>query len=305
MVNSKSEVVEPMEVELKEFVRALNLSVHYDGEKEKLVFNTFSVSRPGLILVGYDTYFAENRVQVLGSAEMEYLKSLDTDKRAEVFENIFSRCIPCLIISRGIEPLPEMDDKAKKYKIPIFLSDYVTSNIVNDVIMYLNDLLAENIVVSGVLMDVHGVGVMITGKSGIGKSETALELVKRGHRLVADDAVCVKNVRETLVGSAPAVIRFLMELRGIGIVDIRSMYGIGSVAREMEVELIIELEAWEANKSYERLHAKEQFGEILGVQVPKITIPVKPGRNTAVIVEVAARNFRLQQEGLNVVDSLI
>lgn len=305
MVNQKTEFVEPMEVELKEFVRALNLSVYYDGEKEKLSFNTFSVSRPGLILVGYDAYFAEDRVQVVGSAEMEYLSTLNSEERSKVFENIFKREIPCLIVSRGLEPLPEMKEQAQKYKVPVFLSDHVTSNLVNDVVMYLNDLLAENTVVSGVLMDVYGVGVLISGKSGIGKSETALELVKRGHRLVADDAVCVKNVRETLVGSAPSVIRFLMELRGIGIVDIRSMYGIGSVAREVEVELIIELEAWESNKSYERLQAKEQYGEILGVSVPKITIPVKPGRNTAVIVEVAARNFRLQQEGSNPVSTLI
>lgn len=305
MFNQKTEFVEPMEVELKEFVKALNLTVYYDGEKEKLSFNTFSVSRPGLILVGYDAYFSENRVQVVGLAEMNYLSTLSSKERVKVFESIFKREIPCMIVSRGIEPLPEMKEQAQKYKVPVFLSDHVTSNLVNDVVMYLNDLLAENTVVSGVLMDVYGVGVLISGKSGIGKSETALELVKRGHRLVADDAVCVKNVRETLVGSAPSVIRFLMELRGIGIVDIRSMYGIGSVAREVEVELIIELEAWENNKSYERLQAKEQYGEILGVSVPKITIPVKPGRNTAVIVEVAARNFRLQQEGSNPVSTLI
>lgn len=304
MVNDKVEVVEPIEVELEEFVRALNLTVFYDGERKTLTFNTFSVNRPGLILVGFDAYFMENRVQVLGAAEIEYLANITKEEREKVFDDIFSRNIPCLIIARGLSPMPEMEVAARKYKRPIFLSDYVTSNIVNDAIMYLNDLLAENTVVSGVLMDVHGVGVLISGKSGIGKSETALELVKRGHRLVADDAVVVKNVRETLVGSAPSVIRFLMELRGIGIVDVRSMYGIGSVAREKEVELIIELEAWEEKKSYERLQAKEQHGEILGVRIPKITIPVKPGRNLAVILEVAARNFRLQQEGITAVNSL-
>ncbi len=305
MINENSEVVEPKAVGLREFARALNLQVFYDGEKSEITFNTFSISRPGLILVGYDAYFANNRAQVLGAAEIEYLASISSNERLKVFDNMFSRGIPCLIIARGLSPMKEMEESAKKYKTPIFLSDYVTSNLVNDIVMYLNDLLAENTVVSGVLMDVHGVGVLISGKSGIGKSETALELVKRGHRLVADDAVLVKNVRETLVGSAPAVIRFLMELRGIGIVDIRSMYGIGSVAQKKEIELIIELETWDSTKSYERLHAKEQYGEILGVNVPKLTLPVKPGRNLAVIVEVASKNFRLQQEGVSAIDGLI
>ena len=305
MINEKSEVVEPVSVRIDEFTRALNLNIFYDGEKEEITFNTFSVSRPGLILLGYDAYFANNRAQVLGAAEIEFLASLKSRERKKVFDNMFSYHIPCLIISRGLQPMQELVDSAKHYKIPVFLSDYVTSNLVNDIVMYLNDLLAESTVVSGVLMDVHGVGVLISGKSGIGKSETALELVKRGHRLVADDAVLVKNVRETLVGCAPAVIRFLMELRGIGIVDIRNMYGIGSVAREKQVELIIELEAWEPHKSYERLHAKEQYGEILGVNIPKLTLPVKPGRNLAVIVEVASKNFRLQQEGITVADNLI
>lgn len=305
MINKSTEYVEPIDVRLSEFVNALDLTIHYDGERESLSFDTVSVNRPGLILAGFDNYFAENRIQVLGMMEMSYLENLKSTARKKVFETIFLRAIPCVILARGLTPLPEMEKVAKKYKIPILLSGQVTSNLINDLVTYLNEILAEKTIVSGVFMEVNGVGVLITGKSGIGKSETALELVKRGHRLVADDAVLVKNVRETLIGTAPEIIRFLMELRGIGIVDIRSIYGIGSVTKEREIEMIIELEQWQEQKSYERLQASEKYDVILGVNVPKLVLPVKPGRNIAVIVEVAARNFKLQQEGFSAVTGLV
>ena len=305
MINSSSEYVEAIEIELTKFVKALDLTIYYDGERESLSFDTVSVNRPGLILAGFDNYFAENRIQVVGMMEMSYLENLKPVARKKVFEKIFARNIPCLILARGLSPLPEMEKVARKYKLPILLSSQVTSNLINDLVTYLNEILAEKTIVSGVFMEVNGVGVLITGKSGIGKSETALELVKRGHRLVADDAVLVKNVRETLIGTAPEIIRFLMELRGIGIVDIRSIYGIGSVTKEKEVEMIIELEQWQEKKSYERLQAEEKCDEILGVNVPKLVLPVKPGRNIAVIVEVAARNFKLQQEGICPVKGLV
>ncbi len=301
---SGAEETETMYVKLKDFASSLGLKVFYDGEREEIPFNTFSVNRPGLLLAGFSEFFSENRVQVFGNLEMDYIEGMCEAKRREVMNTFFSFEIPCLIIARGYTPLPEMEEYAHKYKRPIFLSEQVTSNLVNDVIMYLNDLLAESTVMHGVLMDVHSVGVLITGKSGMGKSETALELIKRGQRLVADDAVYVKNVRNTLVGTAPEAIRFLLEVRGIGIVDIRSMYGVGSVEKEQEIELVIELETWKEEKSYERLAVQENFTEILGVKVPKIVIPVKAGRNIAVIVEVAARNFRLRQEGLDVVRGL-
>ena len=305
MINSSTEYVEPIDIKLNDFVKALGLSVYYDGERDSLSFDTVSVNRPGLILAGYDSYFADNRIQVLGMMEMTYLENLKPTPRKKVLESIFSREVPCFILARGLSPLPDMEKVAKKHKRPIFLSSQVTSNLINDLVTYLNEILAEKTIVSGVFMEVNGVGVLITGKSGIGKSETALELIKRGHRLVADDAVLVKNVRETLIGTAPEVIRFLMELRGIGIVDIRSIYGIGSVTKEREIEMIIQLEQWQENKSYERLRAENKCDTILGVDVPKLILPVKPGRNIAVIVEVAARNFKLQQEGFSAIDGLV
>lgn len=301
---SGAEEIEGVSVKLSDFARATNLKILYDGEKEDIYFNTVSVNRPGLLLAGYAEFFSENRVQVCGNVEMDYIENMCEAKRREIMEIFFRFEIPCLIIARGYTPLPEMEEFAKKYKRPILLSEQVTSNLVNDVVMYLNDLLAENTMMHGVLMDVHSVGVLITGKSGMGKSETALELIKRGQRLIADDAVLIKNVRNTLVGTAPEAIRFLLEVRGIGIVDIRSMYGVGSVEKEQEIELVIELETWKEEKSYERLAAEENFAEILGVKVPKIVVPVKAGRNIAVIVEVAARNFRLKQEGLDIVRGL-
>ena len=305
MINNSTEYVEAIQVKLDQFVKAVDLTVYYDGERDSLSFDTVSVNRPGLMLAGYDSYFAENRIQVLGMMEMTYLENLKPTARKKIFEKIFSKNIPCMILARGLTPLPDMEKIAKKYKRPIFLSSQVTSNLINDLVTYLNEILAEKTIVSGVFMEVNGVGVLITGKSGIGKSETALELVKRGHRLVADDAVLVKNVRETLIGTAPEIIRFLMELRGIGIVDIRSIYGIGSVTKEREIEMIIELEQWQQQKSYERLQASEKHDVILGVKVPKLTLPVKPGRNIAVIVEVAARNFKLQQEGFTAIKGLV
>ncbi len=304
MRNVNVEETETTYVPLPSFAKALGLKVFYDGEREELPFNTFSVNRPGLLLAGFTEFFSENRVQVFGNLEMDYINGMCEGKKRQIMESFFSFNIPCLILARGYTPSAEMEEFAKKYKRPIFLSEQVTSNIVNDVIMYLNDLLAENTIMHGVLMDVHGVGVLITGKSGMGKSETALELIKRGQRLVADDAVIVKNVRNTLVGTAPEAIRFLLEVRGIGIVDIRSMYGVGSVATQKEIELVIELENWEEKKSYRRVTTEEDFEEILGEKIPKIVVPVKAGRNIAVIVEVAARNFRVKEEGLDIVSEL-
>lgn len=299
-----AEETETMYVKLESFAKALGLKVFYDGEREELAFNTFSVNRPGLLLAGFTEFFSENRVQVFGNLEMDYIENMCESKTREIMDTFFRFNIPCLILARGYTPLPEMEEFAKKYKRPIFLSEQVTSNLVNDVVMYLNDLLAESTVMHGVLMDVHGVGVLITGKSGMGKSETALELIKRGQRLIADDAVFIKNVRDTLVGTAPEPIRFLLEVRGIGIVNIRSMYGVGSVELKKEIELVIELENWKDDKSYERLATQENFAEILGERIPKIVVPVKAGRNIAVIVEVAARNFRLRQGGLDIVGEL-
>lgn len=193
---------------------------------------------------------------------------------------------------------------AKKYKRPVFLSDEVTSTLDNELVMYLNDLLAPTTTSHGVLLDVYGVGVLITGKSGIGKSETALELIKRGHRLVADDAVIVKNIKNTILGSAPASIRYFMEIRGIGIIDIRNMYGVGSVAKEQEIELVIELELWDEQKNYERLGLGQLYYEILGKKIPSILLPVRPGRNLAIVVESAAMNHRLKERGFNAAEEL-
>ncbi|MGN1099146.1 MAG: HPr(Ser) kinase/phosphatase [Christensenellales bacterium] len=300
----KEEQNEGIYVSIDEFAKALNLKVHYDGERSEIRLCTTNVNRPGLLLAGFNKYFGENRVQVMGSAEIKFLQTLDRPAKRQALERLCRYPVPCIIISRSLHPTREITQMAKKYKRPVFLSDEVTSTLDNELVMYLNDLLAPTTTSHGVLLDVYGVGVLITGKSGIGKSETALELIKRGHRLIADDAVIVKNIKNTILGTAPAGIRYFMEIRGIGIIDIRNMYGVGSVAKEQEIELVIELELWDEQKNYERLGLGQLYYEILGKKIPSILLPVRPGRNLAIVVESAAMNHRLKERGFNAAEEL-
>ena len=293
------EETEPQYVNVDDFANHLNLKKLYVGNIENIKLCSVSVNRPGLLLAGFENYFGDNRVQVMGSAELEYLNTLGKEKAEEVLTRLFEREIPCLIICRDIKPPKIMLDLARNFNRAVFASDDITSNVINELSIYLNDILAPTTSIHGVLLDVYGVGVLLSGASGIGKSETALEMVKRGHRLVADDMVMIKNVKNRIFGTAPDVIRFFMEIRGIGIIDVKNMYGVGSVLYEKEVELVLELEKWDNDKQYERLGKDEQYFEMLGVSIPKITIPVRPGRNLAIIAEVAARNYRLKKSGYN------
>lgn len=299
--------MEVMEVKIspEKFAEELGFQVLFNGDDEEITLSTFNVSRPGLQLTGFFDYFAANRIQVLGNAESFYLSCLDDSIRHERLEMLFKADIPCLIYSRKIMPTIEVFNLAKKYNCPIFSSELVTSILINKLVMYLNSLLAPSIAEHACLIDVYGVGMMITGKSGIGKSETALELVKRGHRLVADDSVIIKRINNELVGTSPELIRYFMEVRGIGIIDIRSMYGVGAVLKEKQINCVVTLEKWTEGKEYDRLGDEIITTSILDVELPRLEIPVKPGRNLAIIMEVAAMNYRLKNFGYDSTQELI
>src|SRR5690554_6812817 len=231
---------------------------------------------------------------------MSYLSKLDRDKKLEHLDEFFSADLPCVIVTRGMEIPKYIVDCAVKYNCPLLRSHKATTILMNKLVNYLDSELAPRITRHGVLLDVYGVGILLMGESGIGKSETALELIKRGHRLVADDAVEIKKVAEhRLIGESPELIKHFMELRGIGIIDIKAMYGVGAVINNKPLDLAIQLEFWDSNKEYDRLGLVDEYTEILGAKVPKIVVPVRPGRNLAIIVEVAARNWRLKKLGYN------
>lgn len=261
---------------------------------------TSDVNRPGLQLTGYLQYFGSDRVQIIGKVETTYLESLSSQERLRRLDEFFRTGFPCLVIARNLEPFPEMFEVSKKYAIPILRTDDVTSRFMSGLIRYLNVMLAPRISEHGVLVEVYGEGVLILGESGVGKSETALELVKRGHRLIADDIVEIRRVSDsTLLGSAPENIRHFIEIRGIGILDVKNLYGMGSVKIQENINLVIKLELWDKQKVYDRLGLEDQFTDILGITVPSLVIPVRPGRNLAIIVEVAAMNHRQKKMGYN------
>jgi len=236
---------------------------------------------------------------------MTYLDSMDPVIREERLDCFFSSGIPCVVISRSMDVPQYLIDSAKKYGCPVLRSKKVTTSIIHRMIVYLDSELAPKITRHGVLVDVYGVGILLMGESGIGKSETALELIKRGHRLVADDAVEIKKVAENrLIGDSPDLIRHFMEIRGIGIIDIKAMYGVGAVINSKAIDIVIYLEFWDNNKEYDRLGLADEYTEILGVKLPKIVLPVRPGRNLAIIVEVAVRNWRLRHMGYNAAQEL-
>ena len=288
-------------INLKKFTEDLDLEVLYQGPDDSITIDTPNLNRPGLQLTGYFDYFATDRIQVLGRQEIVYLNSAMNDvQRYMALDRLLAYEFPCIIISRGMEPPGDLLDLARKYNHPVFRSRQVTNMLMATVIAYLDVALAPRVTMHGVLVDVYGIGVLITGKSGIGKSETALELLRRGHRLVADDLVDIVRISSNhLLGSSPANIRHFMEIRGIGIIDVRQMYGIGSVMNEKNVEMVAELEIWDEKKQYDRLGMDENLTEILGVPLPNLVVPVMPGRNMAIILEVAARNQRLKNMGYN------
>ncbi|MCL2565389.1 MAG: HPr(Ser) kinase/phosphatase [Defluviitaleaceae bacterium] len=258
------------------------------------------INRPALQLTGFFKEFEPHRLQVIGVVEHTYLSELPETVRKERIKAVFDTGIPCLVICRGLEPFPEMLTYAVINKIPIFGCQTPTTEFIGEVIKWLKVQLAPQINMHGVLVDIYGEGVLITGDSGIGKSEAALELVKRGHRLVADDAVEVKKVSaQTLIGTAPEVIRYFIELRGVGIIDVRQMFGVEAVKTIHNIDLVINLEIWDDKSEYERLGLEESYTEILGNKVVSHSIPIRPGRNIAIICEAAAVNHRQKKMGYN------
>lgn len=258
------------------------------------------VNRPGLQLTGFFDYFDPQRIELMGLVENTYLAGLTSQQRSDAFEQLFSYPIPALIITRSLEPFPECLEMAAQYNRTILRTSDATCTFMSALISYLKNCLAPRITRHGVLLEVYGEGVLLLGESGVGKSETAIELVKRGHRLIADDAVEIKRTdAKRLVGTAPALIRHYIELRGIGVVDVRQLFGMGAVRDQQEIDIIINLEQWRDGAVYDRLGTDNLYTSVLDVDIPSLTVPVKPGRNLAVIIEVAAMNNRQKKMGYN------
>jgi HPr kinase/phosphorylase len=269
-----------------------------DYEEREIV--TSHINRPGMQLVGFFNHFSNERLQLMGIVETMYLKTLPANERKKCFEMLLKRNIPALIICQNMEIYPECLEMAKKYEVPLFQTALNTSEFEAELITSLNAYLAPRITRHGVMVEVYGEGLLITGESGIGKSETAIELVKRGHRLIADDAVEIRKISyNTLFGSAPEMIRHYIELRGIGVVDVMRLFGMGAIKSYQQLDLIINIQPWQDGMIYDRLGLENQTTNLLGVKVPSITVPVKPGRNLAVIIEVAAMNNRQKKMGYN------
>lgn len=273
---------------------------------EEILISNPEINRPGLQFAGYFDYFAPERIQILGISEIEYLRRFTEEKARERLEKFFSGKPAAVVIARGLHIEDYYVEIAQKHSVPLLRTAETTSDFTAALIAFLNLHLAPRITRHGVFVEVYGEGILILGESGIGKSETAIELVKRGHRLIADDAVEIKRVSsKSLVGSAPDNIRHFIELRGIGIINASRIFGIGAVKPTEKVDLIINLELWDVNKVYDRMGIENQTTEILGLDIPSITIPVKPGRNLAVIIEVAAMNSRQKKLGYNAAEDLL
>ena len=264
------------------------------------------INRPALQLAGYFEHYEATRLQIIGFVEYTYMNSLTEERKEEIFEKLLSNPIPVIVFCRELQPDPLFLKKAVEHKIPLLMTKKATSAFTAEVIRWLNVKLAPCISVHGVLVDVYGEGVLITGESGIGKSEAALELIKRGHRLIADDAVEIRKINErTLRGNSPSNIRHFVELRGIGIIDARRIFGMGAVKPSEKIDMVIQLEAWDSTKAYDRLGLDNEYANVLGVKIPAITVPITPGRNLAVIVETAAMNNRQKKMGYNAAKDLM
>ena len=274
-------------------------------DTEKIVVSHPDVNRPALQLTGFYDHFDNERVQMLGNVEIAYLSGLGKDRRIAMYDKLLSSKIPCLVFCRNLVPETEVLDLCNYYRVPCLLSQKPTSDTMAEVIRWLKAELAPRISIHGVLVDVFGEGVLIMGESGIGKSEAALELIKRGHRLVSDDVVEIRKVSEvTLVGTAPGITKYLIELRGIGIIDVKTLFGVESVKDTQSIDMVIKLEEWDKNKEYDRLGLEDQYTEFLGNRVICHNIPIHPGRNLAVIVETAAINYRQKKMGYNAAQEL-
>ena len=289
------------QVPLKKLVEEFNLRVVYAASNyETVCLEVEEVSRPGIQLAGYFEYFDTRRLQVMGNVEMSYLSRLDSDKRQQVLDALFSYRFPAMVITRDLQADDVCVQMAQKHDVTLLTTHETTSTIVTNVITYLRGALAPRITRHGVLVEVYGEGLLLIGDSGIGKSEAAVELLKRGHRLIADDAVEIRKIStSSLVGTAPSLIRNYIELRGIGIINVAKLFGMGAVKAENEVNLVVNIVPWKNQEVYDRLGLEEQYMDILGVKIPMNTIPITPGRNLAVILEVAAMNNRQRKMGYN------
>lgn len=302
----KSEDRKMKEIEMTKMVEEMDLrNLTPEVDMTDLVIATPDINRPALQLTGYYEHFANERVQIIGYVEFTYLQHLEESERVRAFEEFVSRKIPCVIFTTKMIPGPEILELCNRYQVPAFAVDKSTSVFMAEIIRWLNVQLAPMISIHGVLVDVFGEGVLIMGESGIGKSEAALELIKRGHRLVSDDVVEISRVSDiTLVGTAPDITRHFIELRGIGIIDVKTLFGVESVKDTQSIDLVIKLEEWDKEKEYDRLGLEEEYIEFLGNKVVCHSLPIRPGRNLAIIVETAAVNHRQKKMGYNAAQEL-
>ena len=296
-----ADLIDTYSVPLTTIVKEFELQVvHAATDYESIQITVEDVARPGMQLAGYFEHFDPMRLQVLGNVEMSYLAKLSTMERSRILDRLFSYKFPALLITRNIPPDEICLEMAKKHNVTLLRSDEPTSTITSALISYLKSVLAPRVTRHGVLMEVYGEGVLIIGESGIGKSENAVELLKRGHRLIADDAVEIRKVSgSSLIGTAPKLIRNYVELRGIGIINVAKLFGMGAVKVDNEINLVVNIVPWDNHEVYDRLGLEDQYTEILGVKIPMNTIPITPGRNLAVILEVAAMNNRQRKFGYN------
>lgn len=294
-------------VKFTKIIKEFRLETVYAPDNlEEIIITCSDVHRPGIQLSeGYFDYFDSDRIQILGKVEHFYMEKKSAEEQKTAYENLMSKGIPAAIVTRGLPVSEALLSAAKKYNVPLMRTEESTSSFMAALIASLNLSLAPSVTRHGVLVEVYGEGVLLLGESGVGKSETAVELIKRGHRLVADDAVDIRRVSaKTLVGSSPEIIRHFIELRGIGIIDVKKIFGMGAVKNTENINLVINLEIWQQGKNYERLGLDTEVTNILGIDIPSLTIPVRPGRNLAVIIEIAAMNHRQRNMGYNAAEEL-
>ncbi|MBQ7628107.1 MAG: HPr(Ser) kinase/phosphatase [Clostridiales bacterium] len=292
---------------LSEIVKAFDLEIVYDsGDIEERRLLVADATRPGLQLAGYYDHFGPDRIQIIGNMEHAYLDHLSPEERLASVSALFEKQIPALVITRNHKVHEEILEAAQAFRTPILRTSQATSDFASELVKYLRVELAPRVSMHGVLVEVYGEGILILGESGVGKSETALEIVKRGNRLIADDQIEIRKVSETtLVGRAPDVIKHLIEIRGLGILDVKELYGVSSVKPQEAIDFVINLELWDEKKTYDRLGLDDETTDILGIKVPSVTIPVGPGRNLAIIVEAAAINYRVKKMGYNAAQDLV
>ncbi len=293
-------------VAITELIEKMNLrNMTPEIDTDKIVLSHPDVNRPALQLTGFYDHFDNERVQIIGYVEQEYIRQMNPERKVEMYDKLLSSQIPCLVYSRNQDPDEDMTALCNHYGVPCLVSEKTTSDLMAEVIRWLKVKLAPCISIHGVLVDVFGEGVLIMGESGIGKSEAALELIKRGHRLVTDDVVEIRKVSDdTLIGSAPEITRHFIELRGIGIIDVKTLFGVESVKDTQAIDMVIKLEDWDKDKEYDRLGLEDQYTDFLGNRVVCHSIPVRPGRNLAIIVESAAVNYRQKKMGYNAAKEL-